>query len=350
MKIFLLTVGDRSRASSRLRVWDHVDWLSSQGHRVIADYVMPPGVQRITWAVALRIITRWPIWIWQFLSADRILIQEVLLLAPVLVLKRLGKSRRLIFDFSDPVDTIGSGLRNRLQRLGFAAMTRGADHVQVENVAYQSDLRKCGLSVSQFYGPVNAARYRKSANNQCKLDRQNDSLRIGWTGSPGTLTFIEPLFPILDDLARTYPIELMLIGVTRIDYRFSNLKVLPVRWTEDDEFKLVPSFDLGLFALGSDEKSKRRGAGKIFVYMASGVPFIASRIGIAIDVIRDSASGFSVPEPDEWRAVLERAFSGTAARREMAAKASHFAQARMSYEAYRAMLQENLLHPDGVDN
>lgn len=343
MRIFLLAVGDRSRASSRLRVWDHLDWLAGQGHQVVADFVLPPGVQRITLPVALRILARWPLWAWQFLRADRIVIQEALLLAPLLALKRFGKLRRVVFDFSDPVDAIGSGLRNRLQRLGFATMTRLADHVQVENNAYLADLHARGIGVSQFYGPVDARRYGKSAAGVKRPTDPRSPLRIGWTGSPGTLSFIEPLFPVLDDLALTHSIELMLIGVTQVDFKFKHLKVLPTPWTEPEEFRLVPSFQLGLFALDGSEESKRRGAGKLFVYMASGVPFIASGIGIAVDVMQDSAAGFLVAGPQDWRATLAQAISNPSARQAMAARGSRAAETRMSYEVYRKNLLTDLL-------
>lgn len=340
MKIFALAVGDRTRASSRLRVWDHLDWLRAQGHTVRVDHAMPVGAQKITPAVAWWIISRWPGWVWSMLWADRILIQECLLLAPVLWLKRLGKKRQVLFDFSDPVDTIGQGLRNRMQRLGFALTTRAADHVMVENGAYLDDLRHRGLAASQFYGPVDAERYGHAA---AQVNRANGpALRIGWTGSPGTLSFIAPLFPALDALAQQHPISLMLIGVQSVPYEFKHLKVDLVRWTEAGEFDLVPSFDLGLFALDESPKSARRGAGKLFIYMASGVPFIATDRGIAHDLMSEACVGFAVPRPADWPDSLSQAIGAAADRQRMSAQGRQFANARMSYQQYRQTLSCHL--------
>lgn len=340
MKIFILAVGDKRRASSRLRVWDHVDWLRAQGYEVTTDYVMPPDVQRVTVVVVWRILVRWPQWAWQFLRADRVLIQETLLLAPLLWIKHWGKLRHVVFDFSDPVDTIGSGLRNRLQRLGFAAMTRGANHVIVENGTYLAELSCRGITTSQFYGPVDVDRYQIAARAQPTRDRSN--VRIGWTGSPGTLSLISPLFPVLDGLADSHRIELMLIGIATVDYPFKNLAVDIRQWTEMDEFQLVPTFDLGLFVLDNLERSKRRGAGKLFIYMAAGVPFFASNLGIAADLMREAQVGYAANTPKDWEAVLDNALSSDLGRLEMASKGSHYAIRYMSYPVYRQKLAEIL--------
>lgn len=341
MKLFVLAVGDRTRASSRLRVWDHVDWLTRQGHQVRACYVMPAGQHKITAAVAWLILRQWPMWVWNLFWADRIVVQESLLLAPVLWLTRLGRRRRFVFDFSDPVDTIGTGFRNKLQRLGFAWTTAAADHVIVENAAYVPELRRRGLAVSNCYGPVDVDRYQAAA--VVATDHATDRrLRIGWTGSPGTLAFITPLFAALDAVGATRPIELMLIGVTSITHEFKNLPVILVPWTEAKEFELVPTFDLGLFALDGSVRSGRRGAGKLFVYMAAGVPFAATKFGIADDVMRESGVGYAVDSPEKWQQVLAQAVADEAGRQRMRASGADHATRQFSYASYRQTLSRVL--------
>lgn len=340
MRIFILAVGDKRRASSRLRVWDHVDWLRAQGHEVLTDYVMPPEVQRITFYAGWRIFVRWPQWVWQFLRSDRVLIQETLLLAPLLWIKNWGKLRHVVFDFSDPVDTIGIGMRNRLQRLGFAVMTHGADHVIVENATYLVELRCRGIDASQFYGPVDVDRYQASA--RARMTSEKTVVRIGWTGSPGTLPFIAPLFPVLDSLASTHRIELMLVGVTSVDYHFNDLSVKTHKWTEQDEFELVASFNLGIFVLENTERAKRRGAGKLFIYMAAGVPFVASNLGIAADLMRESEVGIPVNTLKDWESVIDNALSNDLGGIDMPLKGIRYAASHMSYQVYRMKLAEIL--------
>jgi glycosyltransferase involved in cell wall biosynthesis len=341
MKVFILAAGDRSRASSRLRVWDHVEWLRQQGHSVVIDYVMPPGIHRVTAAAAMRIALRWPSWLCFALLSDRVLIQESLLLSPLIRIISTLRGSKIVFDFSDPVDTIGFGLRNRLQRLGFYMATRYSDHVIAENGSYVVDLARRGISCSQFFGPVDVARYQRHAQRKSSSEPiANKPLRIGWTGSPGTLVFIEPLFPILDQLAQQYPIELMLVGVTDTAYKFKNIATKFEAWTEPTEFELVPTFDLGLFVLDGSDLSKRRGAGKLFVYMAASVPFIASDIGIAADVMRQTGVGFPVANSSDWSSVLEEAIIEHGTRDRHAAKGAESAKMQLSYDAYRRHLRE----------
>lgn len=334
VKIFILSIGDRRRASSRLRIWDHVDWLHEQGHDVTTDFIIPSNLDKINIGVVCRLIVLWPVWAWKFMVADRVLIQETLILSPLLWIKNWIKPRHVVFDFSDPIDLIGSGFRNYLQKLGFVTMTRGANHVIVENNSYLHDLQKQGIKCSQFYGPVDVDRYQTAAMSK-PLSIEVGVLRIGWTGSPSTLSFIAPLFPLLDRLASSYQIELMLIGVKEINYSFKFLVVHTISWNEEEEYELVPSFDIGIFVLDGSKTSKRRGAGKLFVYMASGVPFIATHLGIAKDVLSLSEAGFPVDDISYWFKVLESAIISPDKRKSMSIRGVKYANENMSYRVYR---------------
>lgn len=337
MKVFAFAVGDRSRASSRLRVWDHIDWLRQQGHTVRTAHAMPIGAQRITLSVALFILGNLPRWCWNFFWADRVLIQESTFLSPIAWLRDLGKRRQLLFDFSDPVDTLGRGFGNRVQRAGFNAMTRHSTHVVVENLRYLTELQAQGVAASHWYGPVDVARYQVAAQSRSG-HASRPVVRIGWTGSPGTISFIEPLFPALDALAATHAIELALIGAPPLNYRFEHLKVHILQWDEQAEFEQVPEFDLGLFVLDGSPKSLRRGAGKLFIYLASGVACVASDIGIAHDLMRDAQVGFAVGSPSAWPAVLERAVVSTQERMSMAERGVAYAREKIDYVGYRGLL------------
>lgn len=343
MKIFVLAIGDRSRASSRLRVWDHIEWLRSLGHEVCVDYVMQPGITRLTLNALLRIAIRYPIWVWHAFISDRVLIQEVLILSPILLFRRIFCMNKLVFDFSDPVDTVGEGFRQYCQRLLFKWMINSSNHNIVENKAYLYEFQKQGISSSQFYGPIDSERYRENAALLTNNRAANKPLRIGWTGSPGTLFFIEPLFSMLDDLAEFSDVELCLIGVTKLEYEFKYLKVHFFEWTEQLEYKLVPTFDLGLFVLDESERSKRRGAGKLFIYLSAGVPAVASAIGIARDFLAETGVGFSVESSGDWLKVLQKAIAMHEERQNMRDISFRIAEGLVSYQAYRKELAHFLL-------
>lgn len=341
MKLFALAVGARDRASSRLRVWDHVDWLQAQGHMVRTDSLAALGVERADRHFYARIVRRFPGWLRDFLWCDAALIQEALLLWPLALLKNFGKRRQLIFDFSDPIDRAGKGRKRRMRQWMFDIMIRYADIVVVENKGYLDLLRARGVDTRHFYGPVDAARYGASRNNLPDTEAARP-LRIGWTGSPGTFRFIRPLLPLIDEIARHRAIEVMLIGISSIDHRFAFATPRLVEWSEQVEFELLPTFDLGLFRLEDDEDALWRGAGKLFIYMAAGVPFIATNRGIGRTLMQDAQVGFAVDSEEDWLDVLHQAAEGDAARAEMTNRSLAYALDHLSYEAYRNMLAAEL--------
>ena len=343
MKLFLFAIGARDRASSRLRIWDHVEWLREAGHTVVADSLTPPASELTRARLIRRVITRLPRWIAEFFRADAVIVQETLLLWPLLALRRLGKPRAVVFDFSDPVDRIhgGGGLRS----LAFRRMSQGADAVMVENRRYQANLTGTRQPVLHHYGPVDAARYL-AGRAQAENGGAQRPLRIGWTGSPGTYRFIAPLVPIIDRIAADVPLELCLIGVERIPETLRHARLTLLRWDEEAEFHQVPTFDLALFRLEPTEDAQWRGAGKLFIYMAAGVPFLATDSGIAHDVMEELQVGFPVAHDGEWETVLRQAIADREERHRMSNLSLQHAEGELSYDRYRERLTA-LLQPSG---
>lgn len=334
--LFILAVGDRRRASSRLRVWDHLEALEGIASPMRADCVVPSGLVGRRAALALRLLSRAPLWLWWFIRARVVYIQETLVLWPLVSIASWLGGKRIIFDFSDPVDSIGHGLTRTLRRFAFDRMIQGADHVVVENRRYQRELPRA--DVVQFYGPVNVARYQ--AGSAAAPQRHPEApVRVGWTGSPGTLHFIAPLFPHLDAMAAELNIELTLIGVTEVNYSFRHLPITCLPWSEELEFAEVPKFDLGLHSLDKSDLALKRGAGKIFIYMAAGVPYITDARGIGANVVEESGAGIAVAADADWPERLRYILTDDQARRVYAARGVEFATAQMSYDVFRKLLQ-----------
>ena len=128
MKLFLLAIGGRERASSRLRVWDHIDALRAAGHEVAVDSVVAQGAAANDLRFVMRLVRSYASWLRRFLRADAVVLQETMILWPALLLKNLGKRRRVVFDFSDPVDRVGKRLRAAVPPPADAGTGLGAAH------------------------------------------------------------------------------------------------------------------------------------------------------------------------------------------------------------------------------
>lgn len=342
MNIFFLAIGGRERASSRLRVWDHVAALRAMGHDVAVDSVVAERAPANDLRFLVRLVKTLPRWIGRFFRADAVVLQETMILWPILFMKNLGKRRQVVFDFSDPVDRIGKrpwvrAIRRTLLRF----VTGRVDVVMVENGSYIPAFGERGIAAHKFYGPVDVTRY--NAARERRAPAPGEPLRIGWTGSPGTFGFIAPILPHIDAIAHTTPIELVLIGVPEIDCELQHAAVTKLPWTEASEFDLVPTFDLGLFRIDDDEDARWRGAGKLFIYLAASVPFIATDRGIAHDVMRESQIGFAVDNRGEcWLDGLRRAIESADMRFRFGAQSLAYAREHLSYERYREVLLELL--------
>lgn len=338
MNLFFFAIGARDRASSRLRVWDHLEWARQSGFTVRADSQTALSVRRAGWAVYLRIAIRLPRWIYEFFWADVIFIQESLLLWPLLAFKRLGKNRQIIFDFSDPVDHAGPGFKGRLRKAMFGKMTQNADALMFENRAYESRLRDLGKPLWHFYGPVDARRYGEARAIVEQQGAVAGPVKLVWTGSPGTFDIIRPLLPVIDKIAAERPLELTLIGVESAEFEFHHAHVTVHRWEEKTEFSLVAKGALGLFRLPDDDSALLRGAGKLFIYLAAGVIPIATNRGISRDVMTESGLGFAVDNDADWSDVLQNAIEKAERKMADSQSARNFALKHLSYEEYRKQL------------
>lgn len=342
MKLFLFAIGARDRASSRLRVWDHADWLHDQGHDVVVDSLTPPAKGLTRLALLLRIAMRYPRWVARFFASDAIMVQESLSLWPLLYFRNFGKRRRVLFDFSDPVDRHGKGLKGALRRFAFRRMVALSDTVMVENPRYLEALKPLARDRRHFFGPVDARRYGEARREFGFPAPEGRPLRFGWTGSPSTFPFVKPLLEPLDRIAETVPIEIVLMGVSQVDFEPRHAALTLVEWSEAAEYATIPTFDLGLFRLEPTEDARWRGAGKLFIYLSAGVPFVASDYGIARDTMAMAKNGFPVDDDDNWAEALESAVAASATFAARGDKALVYASQNLSYETYRAQLIEIL--------
>ena len=62
----------------------------------------------------------------------------------------------------------------------------------------------------------------------------------------------------------------------------------------------MQEFDIGVMPLFDDDWAKGKCAFKIIQYMAVGIPTVASRVGMNIEVIEDGKDGFLVSNKEEW--------------------------------------------------
>jgi glycosyltransferase involved in cell wall biosynthesis len=153
----------------------------------------------------------------------------------------------------------------------------------------------------------------------------NEVLRIGWIGTHTTYPFLERLMPVFDRLAREHRFELTIIGSGRAD-----ADTRP--WSMNTEAEDFRSFDIGVYPLTDDEWNARKSALKAVQYMASGVPFVMSPVGICATMgVRDETH-FLATTDEEWLAALRRLLTDAELRGRMGRGGRRFAEEHYSLE------------------
>jgi glycosyltransferase involved in cell wall biosynthesis len=123
---------------------------------------------------------------------------------------------------------------------------------------------------------------------------------VGWIGAPSATQYLEPLLPILDDLGRSFRFRLLVVGA-KGPIRLQNVEVLSPPWSAATEPELFRSLDIGVYPLADDRWALCKCGFKAIEYMASGVPSVASPVGVVTDIVRPEVDGLWAKSPSEWR-------------------------------------------------
>ena len=140
-------------------------------------------------------------------------------------------------------------------------------------------------------------------NRYAAVEKKNPIPVVGWLGSPTTAKYLKTLQPVLERLASKYDFELRILGGNTSIGLTKNERVID--WSEETEALEVAQFDVGLMPLVDSPWEKGKCAFKLIQYLASGVPAIASNVGMNGEVIRHGENGFLAENEAEWERYLE---------------------------------------------
>jgi glycosyltransferase involved in cell wall biosynthesis len=161
---------------------------------------------------------------------------------------------------------------------------------------------------------------------------------LGWVGTPGNLTNLEPLAPVLAELCERYG--------TKVRVVCSQPAELPgvpqefVRWTAAREQSDLEPMDIGLAPLLDAPLQRHKCGLKALQYMASGMPVVASPVGALRDIVVDGESGLLASSAGEWRQRLERLIGDDELRLRLGAQARRCVEERWSFAAHESSFED----------
>ncbi len=153
-----------------------------------------------------------------------------------------------------------------------------------------------------------------------------DQLVLGWIGTHSTFPYLESIFPLLQELAKTHQFKLKIVGAGKSAVAVSGIEVENLEWTLEREVLDFQSFDIGLYPIDPKLYAEKWAAGKsgfkAIQYMAVGIPFVAAPVGAMQEIGEAGVTHFNASTNDEWRVALTLLLSKTELREQMG-KAGH---------------------------
>lgn len=134
--------------------------------------------------------------------------------------------------------------------------------------------------------------------------RRAGPIVIGWIGSETTAPYLHLVDEVLARLASEHDIVVRIVGG---GYTNAGIPRLEVRdFALEREQEELDGFDIGILPEPDDPWTRGKGGYKALLYMAAGIPVVASRVGVNPDIVADGETGYCVSTMDEWLTALRR--------------------------------------------
>ena len=226
---------------------------------------------------------------WDILFIQRSFIKES-------ALRKLKNKTAVIFDFDDAIYLNGHSSSNRRKS---EIMIKYADEIIISTEFlndFCSLFNKKGVVIPS---PVETERIRPGNKPSGEIPV------IGWIGSSWTTDYLKVVEPALQKLRKEVSFNFLTIG-TRPDFRINNINHFSKRWSYEEENSFINEMDIGIMPLPDNDFTRAKGGYKLYLYMAGGIPCVASPVGVNQSIIRNGENGFLASSEDEWIEALKK--------------------------------------------
>lgn len=144
---------------------------------------------------------------------------------------------------------------------------------------------------------------------------------LGWIGTHSTFPYLKSIFPALQELARTHPFKLKIVGAGDQSSELDGVEVESLAWSLEREIEDFQSFDIGLYPIDIDQYGREWASGKsgfkAIQYMAVGIPYVATPIAACAEIGEAGITHLFATTHEEWRETLAKLISEMGLRRRM---------------------------------
>jgi glycosyltransferase involved in cell wall biosynthesis len=325
MKVLLLSKYSRMGASSRLRSLQYLPALRQEGLHVRVCSLFDDHYLTILYQSGKKphlhlmyLYLRRLLFLFTCGRYDIIWIEkEVFPYMPAFaerILQLLGKP--YVVDYDDAVfhnyDLSGNSAIRALLGKKIDVVMRGAACVVAGNSYLADRAGHAGASrVEIIPTVVDHVRYRGPS------ERKGQQLVIGWIGSPSTQMYVVGIREVLKKVCDLTGARVMLVGATLgVKEHLAGIPVDIIPWSEDSEANLIRQMDVGIMPLKDGPWEQGKCGYKLIQYMASGVPVVASPVGVNVEIVSTSNCGQLAGSEQEWSQALIKLLTSTIIRQD----------------------------------
>jgi glycosyltransferase involved in cell wall biosynthesis len=166
---------------------------------------------------------------------------------------------------------------------------------------------------------------------------------IGWIGSWSTTPSLIDIVPALRSVRQETGARILLIGADNLR---SLAGMLPGaewrRWSLDREDADLAEFDIGIMPLADTPWNQGKCAYKVIQYMAHGIPFVASPVGMNRTIAIDSQAGLLASARHEWLDALRNLVRDTPTRERLGTAGRDYAINHFDASAFESEILDAL--------
>lgn len=332
LRIAFILLGDRNKASSRVRGYWIGEELSALGHRISYHKTS----QRLDYLRMLIVMLRHDVLIFQKQYSR----YDVALMR---IANKFGK--RVFFDIDDAPSRAQSAITQR----NAETMMRESDGVFAGSHNLEVMAQEAGANVHFVPSGIRLGNYSKRTNKQVAAP-----ICLGWIGNGAH--YVEDLTSILAEplreLTEQHDIKLKIVGACdepHLREVFGSIDGLDVElidqldWSDPKAVSAaVADFDIGLYPLLEKPFNIYKCAFKALEYMAISIPVVASNVGANGDVVSHGSDGFLVNSSEEWSDCLSKLISDEQMRRTLGDAGRERVEERYSTKALALEISEVL--------
>ncbi|HSQ23010.1 MAG TPA: glycosyltransferase family 4 protein [Pyrinomonadaceae bacterium] len=145
---------------------------------------------------------------------------------------------------------------------------------------------------------------------------------LGWIGTHSTFPYLESIFPVLADLARSHKFRLKVVGAGKESISVPGVEVENSAWAIDREVEDFRSIDIGLYPIDASLYSgwaAGKSGFKAVQYMAVGVPYVATPVGGSAEIGEEGTTHLFATTREEWHQALNNLLANAERRQQMGA-------------------------------